>query len=734
MSRITSPYSLAVRLTLLACLVCPLAAASAEELAFRRHVLNADSTYSACAAVDVDRDGKLDVAAGGFWYRYQAPDWQRHKLRDVEEIRGRYDDYSNLPYDVNGDGWTDLISANYRSQTLYWIEHPGKSLGEWNARVIEKPGPMETGRLADVDGDGRLDILPNGVKFAAWWEIVPAGQGSPTVSFRRHELPIEIAAHGLGIGDLNGDGRDDLICPRGWLEAPEDRRKGRWLWHPDFRLHRDCGLPILAMDVDADGDNDIVYARGHNFGLYWLEQQTGRDGPPRWQLHAIDTSWSQLHALLVGDLDGDGRNEVVAGKRYMAHDGRDPGAFDPLMVCAYDYQPESRSWRRRVISRGWQVGFGLDPKLVDLDGDQDLDLICPGRSGLYWLENLRVGPGPATSVELETPDYDDHTQLLSYRAGGEAHPIDERAKWNIRREHILHGMRQVLGDLPPATQRVPLDVKIESETATDAGYLRRKVTFTPEPGDRVPAWLLIPRELDGPAPAMLCLHQTIKIGKDEPAGLGGSPGLHYAHELASRGYVCIVPDYPGFGEYKYDFAAHRDRYSSGSMKAVWNNIRAVDLLESLPEVDPDRMGCIGHSLGGHNALFTAAIDQRLHAVVTSCGFTGFHDYRGGKLAAWSQDLYMPRIRDQYQNDPDRVPFDFYEVVAALAPRAMFTNSPVRDSNFDVDGVRKVIDQAAAVYQLTGAADRLQAVYPEAGHSFPDDIRRQAYEWLDRQLK
>ena len=232
---------------------------------------------------------------------------------------------------------------------------------------------------------------------------------------------------------------------------------------------------------------------------------------------------------------------------------------------------------------------------------------------------------------------------------------------------------------------------------------------------------------------MLCLHQTTRIGKDEPAGLGGRPSLHYAHELAERGYVCLVPDYPSFGDYEYNFKIQGKLFDSGSMKAIWNNLRAVDLLQSLPEVDHDRIGCIGHSLGGHNALFTAAFDQRLRAIVTSCGFTAFHEYYGGKLAGWSSDRYMPRIRNTYDNDPDRVPFDFYEVLAALAPRPVFINAPLHDSNFEITGVRKVVNEANRVYTLLGANDDLRVAYPDCEHNFPEDVRHSVYDWLDRKL-
>jgi dienelactone hydrolase len=733
-------------------------AAGAADLAFRRHELNANSAFPSCAVFDVNRDGKADIVCGGFWY--EAPTWQRHFLRDVEVIRGRYDDYSNLPLEVNGDGFVDLVSANYRSRKLYWIEHPGKSLGAWTAHVVDTPGPMETARLADIDGDGRLDVLPNAVESPAWWEVVlnkaADRKAKPAPRWVKHDLPKELAGHGLGFGDINGDGRGDLVGPRGWLEAPADRRTGRWLWHADFELHRDASVPILVLDVDGDGDNDLVYSRAHNIGLYWMEQvrpakkstaqkstaQTPgfSEKPGVWVRHAIDTSHSQAHSLLVADLDNDRRPEVIAGSRHLAHDGRDPGEYDPPAIYAYTFQGETRTWRRQLISAGGRAYFGLDPKAADVDGDGDLDLVAADRTGLFWFENLTIkgDKALATNRPPAVPSYPDHSKLMIVKddpaagADGPARPVKTLFDGGLRRAHILGNVERVMGELPGPEVRVPLDVRVLKEERTEH-YVRQSITFAAEPGDRVPAYLLIPHNLTGRAPAMLCLHQTTRIGKGEPAGLGGLKNLHYAHELAQRGYVCLAPDYPSFGDYDFNFTAP-GRLPSGSMKAIWNNLRAVDLLESLPQVDPDRIGCIGHSLGGHNTIFTAAFDQRIKAMVSSCGFTAFHHYYKGNLAGWTSDRYMPRIRTAYGNDPSKVPFDFYELVAALAPRPFFVNAPVSDGNFEVGGVKKVVAAAQAVYDLRGAKQALKAVYPEVGHDFPEDVRGQAYAFLDQALK
>ncbi len=331
--------------------------------------------------------------------------------------------------------------------------------------------------------------------------------------------------------------------------------------------------------------------------------------------------------------------------------------------------------------------------------------------------------------------YPDHSKLLVLRdATGREQPITTVAQWRERVKHIRAGMEQVMGPLP--VRKTADKPTVEKVSEEDAGkYTRTKLRIQVADG-AVPAWLLTPKVDTSVTklPAMLCLHQTVPIGKNEPAGLGGKPSLHYAHELAERGYVCIVPDYPSFGEYEYDFKKSGSSFVSGSMVAIRNNMTVVDYLITLPSVNPAAVGVIGHSLGGHNALFTAVFDERLQAVVTSCGYTPFHDYYGGKVAGWTSDRYMPRIRDVYENNADKIPFDFYEILAAIAPRGIYSCSPTRDSNFDIAGVRKAVAEAGKVYELLGAKDKLILDAPEAEHDFPTAQRQAAYAWLDNLLK
>jgi dienelactone hydrolase len=298
-------------------------------------------------------------------------------------------------------------------------------------------------------------------------------------------------------------------------------------------------------------------------------------------------------------------------------------------------------------------------------------------------------------------------------------------------------MVQAMGPMPGAERQVPLDMKVLSEEKLE-GHVRQKITFVVETGDRVPAWLLIPLDLkpNEKRPAMLCLHQTIGIGKDEPVGLGKQDSKAQALHLVKRGYICLAPDYPSFGEYPFDFAAafKRGNYQSGTMKAIWNNMRAVDLLQSLPVVAGDRIGVIGHSLGGHNAMFTAAFDERLKVIVSSCGFCSFARYKGGNLKGWTSDRYMPRIAIEFGNDPRKMPFEFADVVTSFAPRAFLAVAPLRDDNFDVQGVKDVMAAAAPAYKKLNASENLQALYPDAGHDFPEEGRKVAYEFLDKHLK
>jgi dienelactone hydrolase len=324
------------------------------------------------------------------------------------------------------------------------------------------------------------------------------------------------------------------------------------------------------------------------------------------------------------------------------------------------------------------------------------------------------------------------TNLLVYRdAHGEEHPVTSTRHWQRRREAILTAMQDIMGPLPQPARRAPLDPRVEEE-ADCGSYIRRFLTYVAEPGSRVPAYLLIPKSVlqDGRrAPGVLCLHQTHPQGQRVVVGLGNSPDDEYGVELVRRGYVCLAPAYPLLANYAPDLAALG--YASGTLKAVWDNMRGLDLLESLPFVQRGRFGAIGHSLGGHNAIFTAAFDTRIRVVVSSCGLDLFEDYMDGNIRGWTSSRYMPRLLAHAGRG---YPFDFAEVVAALAPRHCFISAPLHDSNFKWRSVDRIQLAAQPVFDLLRAGARLRVLHPDCAHRFPPDIREQAYQVIDAALR
>ncbi|MEZ6066051.1 MAG: alpha/beta fold hydrolase [Planctomycetaceae bacterium] len=339
----------------------------------------------------------------------------------------------------------------------------------------------------------------------------------------------------------------------------------------------------------------------------------------------------------------------------------------------------------------------------------------------------------ATTAAETRPASLPHDDLLVYRDdAGVIQPVKSVADWERRRLDILRGMEAAMGPLPPRTALLPFDPQLVADEVFD-GYKRRTLSIVTEGDQRLPCDLYLPdaATADAPRAAIIALHPTGPLGKRIVAGDGPRTNRQYAVELARRGYVVIAPDYPSFGDYACDF---RDaRYQSGTMLGIFNHMRCVDYLQSLPEVDGNRIGVIGHSLGGHNAMFLGAFDPRVKVVVTSCGWTPFHDYYEGNITGWTSDRYMPRLKTVYGLDPDKVPFDFYEVAAALAPRPFFTNSPINDDNFAVAGVRKAMPKVAEIYRLFDAEDEIAVHHPPCDHDFPTETREAAYRLLDRAL-
>jgi len=348
-----------------------------------RKMLIADELYESAGVFDVNNDGHLDIVSGAFWY--EGPEFKvRHKIGDVQAIGDYYDDFSTIPMDINGDGYMDFVTGGWWGNTLRWRENPGQKGGEWPEHIIAETGNIEATRAWDVDGDGQLELVPNtpGGPLIVY-KLIADAAGKGTGRFAQYKLWDKPQGHGLGFGDITGNGRGDFVFCNGWLEAPRDPYKDKWTFHGDFEFGG-ASVPILVVDVNGDGLNDIIVGQAHNYGLDWWEQGRDAAGKRTWKKHPIDPYNSQYHDMQWVDVDGDGQCELVTGKRYRAHRYADPGDFDPLGFYYFKWNGESFS--KQVIDYGparTGKGCGITFAVADLRGSGRLDLVSPGKDGLY---------------------------------------------------------------------------------------------------------------------------------------------------------------------------------------------------------------------------------------------------------------------------------------------------------------------------------------------------------------
>ena len=349
------------------------------DLHFQKQEIDAGASEAAAVA-DINGDGKLDVVSGEYWY--SAPDWTPHKFRELPFTNGYVDNFSDLPIDVDGDGRIDIVSCSWFGKSLAWWKNTG-SQEPWAQHPIEEGYSIEFAFLVDLNNDGKAnEILPEFGDLnapLAWYEL----NGG---NFIKHIVSDKSYGHGIGAGDLNGDGRTDIITPKGWFESPGNPRDGKWIWHPEFDLGT-TGF-IYALDVNGDGRMDLVTSAAHDYGIFWMEQQPNHE----WKKHMIDDTWSQVHAMTMVDLNRDGKPDFVAGKRYMAHD-HDPGAREPLGIYWYEFLRNgegSVSWVKHIVDYSTRAGAGMQLRVEDVDGDGRLDLVAPGKTGLFLFHQLTL--------------------------------------------------------------------------------------------------------------------------------------------------------------------------------------------------------------------------------------------------------------------------------------------------------------------------------------------------------
>lgn len=351
-----------------------------------------DVTFEAAAAADVNRNGTLDIVSGGYWF--EGPDFQKaHKICDVRAEGDYFDDFSDYPMDVNGNGYPDIITGGWWGETLQWRENPAGKPGEWKIHDVEKTGNIERACFWDIDGDGQIEVVPNCPgKPPVAFKLILDENGKGTGKFKKFDLSPVAQGHGLGFGDITGNGRGDLITAGGFYEAPENPLEDEWTWRPEFNLDS-ASVPVLTHDITGNGLNDMIVGQSHAYGLAWWEQGKGPDGQRTWTKHDIDPDRSQYHDMQLVDIDNDGELELVTGKRYHAHSGHDPGGDDPIGTYYFKFD-KTGNFTRHTLDYGPAAeasGVGIYFWVADLDGNGWKDIIAPGKEGLYLFKNM----GPA---------------------------------------------------------------------------------------------------------------------------------------------------------------------------------------------------------------------------------------------------------------------------------------------------------------------------------------------------
>lgn len=359
-------------------------------VSFKKHVLIKKFISEGAAMGDVNKDGKKDILAGAYWF--EAPGWKAHELAKPDSfiVNGGYSDsFLDFAMDVNQDGWIDLIRIDWPGKASVWHENPKGKAGYWPTHIIHSSVGNESPMLVDMDGDGRLDLLCNDptAKKVIWLRC-PSKKGETewekyTISNDANNA-THMYTHGIGYGDINGDGRKDVLVKNGWWEGPAGgpakvAKDADWKFHV-ADLGKDCSQ-MYVMDLNGDGLNDVLSASAHDYGIWWHEQGKDEQGNATWRHHSIDNTFSQTHGLALADINGDGNIDFVTGKRYFAHHGNDPGEFEPAVIYWFEYKPgKVPSWTRHEIDS--DSGVGLHVTVEDLNNDGLLDIVTGNKKGV----------------------------------------------------------------------------------------------------------------------------------------------------------------------------------------------------------------------------------------------------------------------------------------------------------------------------------------------------------------
>jgi hypothetical protein len=359
------------------------------------------SPHENAAVADLNKDGHPDIVSGS--YIFDGPDFVPRTYRSNHLAADYLRENSVHIWDVDRDGWPDIIAAGWTEDGIFWYRNPGRSALEqkkewemhapWQPRLLAKTrGTMEMFTLHDYDGDGVPELHAANYRRQHPLEVFRFTKGADdSVALTPFVLGKEGGGHGIAFGDVNGDGREDVLCEIGWYERPAgDPWAGPWKLHTETdltKMHPSC--PFVVKDLNGDGRLDLIFGRGHNVGLYWWEQLAPKaDGTTQWRQHVIDETWSQAHCLMLSDLDGDGAEELIAGKCLWAHNGSDPGAGEPPVVYYYSWERSAAKWTRHTIAApGEGIALNRQFAVADLNKDGRPDIVAPSKRALWVLFN-----------------------------------------------------------------------------------------------------------------------------------------------------------------------------------------------------------------------------------------------------------------------------------------------------------------------------------------------------------
>jgi hypothetical protein len=352
----------------------PQTSTAGERISFSKTVLDTKFRSEGVAAGDFNRDGNLDVAAGSVYYA--APDWKMHVLaeqaKEFDPV-GYSDSFSCFADDLDADGWTDLIVVDWPGKQTWWFENPRGAARPWQRHTCIDETNNESPAYVDVDGDGRRDLVcaakdryliarrPENPRDQ--WIVTTISAPVPQFTDRYY--------HGLGVGDVDRDGRSDVLIPHGWWKATADKE---WPFRP-LNFGQTCAH-LHVFDVDGDGDNDILASSAHKYGLWWLEQS-----PQGFTTHEIDKSVSETHSLCLADINSDGLPDLVTGKRFWSHHTAEPGSGDPAVVMWWELsrQDGRPRWTPHIVDN--DSGVGTQFEVSDLNGDGLLDIVTANKKG-----------------------------------------------------------------------------------------------------------------------------------------------------------------------------------------------------------------------------------------------------------------------------------------------------------------------------------------------------------------